>query len=591
MDNPKKIGRYEIVEEKGRGAMGAVYIARDPAMDRIVALKTVHSLALSGPQATEFRERFYRESRAAGRLAHPGIVQMFDVGEQDGLPFLVMEYIEGQTLAEAAKGGQRFTLERVCEIGQQIAEALGFAHKHGVIHRDIKPANILLTSKEKYGIERPKITDFGVAKLTASQITNTGQMLGTPAFMPPEQFTGAPIDGRSDLFSLGVILYWMSTGDQAFPGETITAVSYKVVHTEPVPPRKLNPAVPAALERLIQKCLSKDPLARYQTGEDLARELAAVKASREAPELQNDVNIAAVPGSDSGMDVTLDSNVALVTAVPAEEPSVTKRTGSSKFTPGGTQRKLVSILTITVAVGILVTGLYIRRRRAKWRASQETAAAVLRATPTPPAQTAGSSSPTDTPAGQTSDAQPVTAPLAPVVTPPSPARKTLKGPKNGDASTNGGKPTAVEESLKEVVVPVTPVPEPPKTQPESAVSGRVDFDPVTLSPNASEKLKIEADHFPANINFTIEMNGKTYFERSGRPQTVFENLFVPPGVWEFRAVVGQGAARKLSNIVSMEFKAKKHKTLRVELRAAGQTAGSPVPRDVTPDSQLILTLK
>ena len=113
MDNPKKIGRYEIVEEKGRGAMGAVFIARDPAMDRIVALKTVHSLALSGPQATEFRERFYRESRAAGRLAHPGIVQMFDVGEQDGLPFLVMEYIEGQTLADAAKGGQRFTLELV----------------------------------------------------------------------------------------------------------------------------------------------------------------------------------------------------------------------------------------------------------------------------------------------------------------------------------------------------------------------------------------------------------------------------------------------------------------------------------------------
>jgi serine/threonine protein kinase len=591
MDTPKKIGRYEIVEEKGRGAMGAVYIARDPAMDRIVALKTVHSLALSGPQAAEFRERFYRESRAAGRLAHPGIVQMFDVGDQDELPFLVMEYIEGQTLADAAKGGQRFTLERVCEIGQQIAEALGFAHKHGVIHRDIKPSNILLTSKEKYGIERPKITDFGVAKLTASQITNTGQMLGTPAFMPPEQFTGAPIDGRSDLFSLGVILYWMSTGDQAFPGETITAVSYKVVHTEPVPPRKLNPAVPVALERLIQKCLSKDPAARYQTGEELARELAAVRASREAPELQNHVTMTAAPGSDSGMDVTLDSDVAEVSGVPLGEQSVTKRTGSSKPIPVGPQRKLASILAVAVAVGILVTGLYLRRRRAKWRASQETAAAMVRTTPTPNAQTGGNGSLTETPTGKTSDAQPEAGSLAALVTPASPVRKTSKAAKNADTSKNAGKSTPEEESLKEVVVPVSPVPEPPKPQPASTAPARVDFDPVKLSPNASEKLKIEADHFPTNINFTIEMNGMLYFERRGRTQTVFENLFVPPGVWEFRVVVGQGPTRKLSNIVSMEFKAKKHKTLRIELRAPGQTAGSPVPKDISSDSQLILTLK
>ena len=214
--------------------MGAVYIARDPAMDRIVAVKTIHSLALTGPHAQEFRERFYREARSAGGLAHPGIVTVFDVGEQDAMPYLVMEFIEGRTLTDAAKTGERFTLERVCEIGQQIAEALGYAHKHGVIHRDIKPANILLTSKEKYGLERPKITDFGVAKLGAAELTTTGQMLGTPAFMPPEQFTGAPIDGRSDIFSLGVILYWMATGEQAFPGETVTAVSYKVVHTEPV---------------------------------------------------------------------------------------------------------------------------------------------------------------------------------------------------------------------------------------------------------------------------------------------------------------------------------------------------------------------
>ena len=178
-------------------------------------------------------------------LAHPAIVPVFDVGEHEGAPFLVMEFVEGRTLADAIKNGERFTLDRVCEIGQQLAEALGYAHRQGVIHRDIKPANILMTSREVYGSERPRITDFGIAKLVQSEITTTGQLLGTPAYMPPEQFTGAPIDGRADLFSLGVILYSLATGEQPFPGETMTAVSYKVVHTEPVPPAKLNPAIPA----------------------------------------------------------------------------------------------------------------------------------------------------------------------------------------------------------------------------------------------------------------------------------------------------------------------------------------------------------
>jgi eukaryotic-like serine/threonine-protein kinase len=172
------------------------------------------------------------------------------------------------------KKGERFTLDRVCDIGQQLADALGYAHRQGVIHRDIKPANILMTSREVYGSERPRITDFGIAKLAASEITTTGQLLGTPAYMPPEQFTGAPIDGRADLFSLGVILYSLATGEQPFPGETMTAVSYKVVYTEPIPPSKLNPAIPAGLEGVILKCLAKNPSNRYQTGEELAQDLA-----------------------------------------------------------------------------------------------------------------------------------------------------------------------------------------------------------------------------------------------------------------------------------------------------------------------------
>lgn len=223
MATPAKIGRYEILEELGHGAMGAVYKARDPMMDRIVAVKTVLASALAGHLADEYRVRFFREARAAGRFSHSGIVTVHDVGEHEGTPYLVMEYITGRTLAQALESGEHFSFERIYEIGREIAEALGYAHSHGVIHRDIKPANIMLAAPVSGGLaspvsggldasprsapERAKVTDFGVAKLTAAQVTVTGQLLGTPSFMPPEQFTGGLVDGRSDLFSLGVILY------------------------------------------------------------------------------------------------------------------------------------------------------------------------------------------------------------------------------------------------------------------------------------------------------------------------------------------------------------------------------------------------
>jgi serine/threonine protein kinase len=553
MTGPQKIGRYEIIEEKGRGAMGAVFIARDPAMDRIVALKTIHSLALSGPQADEFRERFYREARAAGGLSHPGIVTIFDVGEQDGVPYLVMEFIEGRTLAEAAKNGQRFTFERVCEIGQQVAEGLAYAHKHGVIHRDIKPANILLTSEEKYGVERPKITDFGVAKLGAAQLTSTGQILGSPAFMPPEQFTGAPIDGRSDLFSLGVILYWMATGEYAFPGETITAVSYKVVNTEPVPPRKLNPAVPAGFDQIILKCLAKAPSDRYATGEDLARDLSMLRAGRPTAELQAPVPVSVAANSSSSMDVTQDSN-------PVGLPGAqgTQQSGAAQLTPTVPPQKtrtrwIGTTVGLIFAALLLAGGWYGYANRARITAILD--------------PNAGSEPVTDT---DTSE-PPVKADRA--ATPPN--RQPRKENLNKQPAKSGAKTTSPR-------IAVAALPPPP----------RVDFDPKQLDPNTNAKLKIEADHFPANVAFTVEMGGKVYFERGGNNnQQLFDDLFVPPGVTEFRVIAGEGANRKTSNIVSAEFKPKKKKTLRIELRTQGQKNASSVPSGVYTDSQIVVTLK
>ena len=581
MGTLNKIGRYEIVEEKGRGAMGAVYLARDPAMDRIVALKTIHLLALSGPQGKEYRERFYGEARAAGRLAHPGIVPVFDVGEQDGLPYLVMEYIEGQTLADAAKGGHRLTLERVCELGQQIAEALGYAHKHGVVHRDIKPANILLTSKEKYGIERPKITDFGVAKLAASQLTTTGQLLGTPAFMPPEQFTGAVIDGRSDLFSFGVILYWLATGDQAFPGDTVTAVSYKVVHTEPVPPRKLNPAVPAGLEQIILRCLAKDPAARYQTGEDLARDLAAARGGR-APEPWAAESITVPPPVTGGaMDVTLDSNPLLPTTGPAtRQPVAAAHTPQSAS--ARSNGKMLPIFAGIALAAILGGGWYVLRGKTHAPAAQETVAAASSAN----AAVASGSAP--------SAAVGVVPTEAPANAPP--AETPAEQPKNAAAkkTPKAAKPEAVASdaaaSAANAATAAVPAPTPP-VAPAEAAPARVDFDPAALKPSDNAKLRIEADRFPSGLGFSVEMDGKLYFERGAKTQKVFDNLYAPPGVHEFRVVAGFGSNRKTSNIVSTEFRAKKRKTLRIELRNKGLSPDAGVPQSIGPDSQLVLTLK
>ncbi len=544
-----KIGRYEIVEEKGRGAMGAVYIARDPAMDRVVALKTIHSIALTGPQAEEFRERFYREARSAGGLAHPGIVTVFDVGEQENIPYLVMEYIDGRTLDDATKNGERFTFERVCEIGQQIAEALGYAHKNGVVHRDIKPSNILLTSKEKYGIERPKITDFGVAKLGAAHLTTTGQMLGTPAFMPPEQFTGAPIDGRSDIFSLGVILYWMATGEHAFPGETVTAVSYKVVNTEPVSPRKLNPAVPTEFDLIVMKCLAKAPSDRYATGEDLARDLVALRTNRSPATLHGKVPSSFAAHSDGSMDATLDSH-----------PGAALQSNALAANPAKKGASWVGATIAMVLLALLLAGgwyAYTHRERI--------------------AEMLDGGGPPETVADTDANSAP----------PPATNRKT---------------PTAKREARKENVSATQPAKsdtksaEPAKSSPALLAAvpppPRVEFDPKQLDPSANARLKIEADHFPENVAFTVEMGGKIYFERSGgNNQNMFEDLYVPPGVTEFRVIAGVGANRKTSNIVSAEFKPKKKKTLRIELRTQGQKPGSGVPAGVYPDSQIVVALK
>jgi tRNA A-37 threonylcarbamoyl transferase component Bud32/class 3 adenylate cyclase len=278
----RTIGRYEIVEELGRGAMGAVYKAVDPQIGRTVALKVILTRGMMDEEMRTQKERFYREARAAGKLTHPGIIAIYDVGEDSyGSPYLVMEYVEGMTLDKALSPGgtaQTFTFSQRLSLAVEIAQALDYAHRNGVIHRDIKPANILMTREG-----HSKIADFGIAKLVGSQATIGGNVLGTPAFVSPEQLTGSSADARSDIFSLGVVLYWIFTGDRPFKGETMTSVGYKVVHTMPPPARQLNWALPEELDQILFRCLAKNPADRFQTAKELAASLETLRASRVQP--------------------------------------------------------------------------------------------------------------------------------------------------------------------------------------------------------------------------------------------------------------------------------------------------------------------
>jgi serine/threonine protein kinase len=271
-----KLGRYEIVRELGKGAMGIVYLAKDPLIGRLVALKTIRPSAHADDEDTrEFQQRFVREAQAAGILNHPSIVTVHDIGQDEpsGMSFIAMEYVEGQNLKEVLAQGRPLSFEQAADICAQVAEGLDFAHAKGIVHRDVKPANIILLEGN-----RAKITDFGIAKITSgvANLTTTGQFLGTPNYMAPEQIKGTPVDGRSDIFSLGICLYECLTHRKPFGGDSLTSISYKIVH-EPFPPlHEINPTIPEGFADVVTHCLEKDPSKRFQRGKDVANALRAV---------------------------------------------------------------------------------------------------------------------------------------------------------------------------------------------------------------------------------------------------------------------------------------------------------------------------
>jgi serine/threonine-protein kinase len=615
MKVPEKIGRYEILAELGHGAMGAVYKARDPLMDRTVAVKTILAAALAGPLAAEYRERFQREARAAGRLSHSGIVTVFDVGEHDGTAFLVMEYIAGRTLASSLDAGERYTFDRIAELGAQIAEALAYAHSNGVVHRDIKPANILLAVPSKTlgevegssgGPERAIITDFGVAKLTAAQVTVTGQLLGTPSFMPPESFTGAPIDGRSDIFSLGVILYWMATGDKPFTGDTITAVSYKVVHTDIIPPRKLNPAIPIALERIILRCLEKDPAQRWQTGAELGAALRACAA---------DATVVAVPPPIGDADATLDAH-----ARPAEpftprasSPALPPVPAPAAPAPAAQPRWPRYMWIVWAAAAVIlfqfvfntVWGFVTGFREAHEASTQSTSEKQPAAPPPQPAAPPpAAAAPTGAPEKKTAVGK-LKKPDTQEAEPPSPAKISpppLPESVAGVMSREEFEKRFGEQLRKSIDVY--------RRQMDAVNAARKFSDAAREARHAAQgpvpegrvRLWIDTTAIPEGLNVVVQMDGQPIYRRTVRPESPPARPSVPgqrpdysfqrpergqgaiaaelldPGAHEFRVLLGVGNIRLgASEPLRGEFAAGHERALRVELdrhRTSERTAKS-----------------
>jgi TonB family protein len=268
---PQTIGRYQVQESVGYGAMGAVYKAFDPLIKRTLAIKTIRlDIPRQSPQYKSFIDRFYHEARISGTLSHPNIVTLFDIGEESGLPYLAMEFVEGETLSSLLEKGIRFKPEKVIGLVSQVAAAVDYAHSKGVIHRDIKPSNLILSEGD-----RIKVTDFGIAKLIDAEMTQSGTLLGTPSYMSPEQAMGEKLDGRSDIFSLGVCAFEMLSGEQPFPGNNVTSILYKLVHVEPIEPANLemHGLVPQKWHEVFGKVLAKRPDDRYQTATEFVQDL------------------------------------------------------------------------------------------------------------------------------------------------------------------------------------------------------------------------------------------------------------------------------------------------------------------------------
>jgi tRNA A-37 threonylcarbamoyl transferase component Bud32 len=404
----ERLGKYEIRRELGRGAMGVVYEAFDPLIKRSVALKTIRTDQLESEQGQDVIARFRHEAQAAGRLAHPNIVAIYDFGEEAGVWYIAMEFLKGRELKDYFLTNERFTSADIVRIMTQILAALGYAHRQGVVHRDIKPANVVVIEDGTV-----KVADFGIAHIETSNMTQAGAVLGTPAYMSPEQILGLPVDGRSDLFSAGVILYQFLTGERPFSGSS-TATMHKVLEEEPLPPSRFNVQVPGAMDAVVRKALAKRPEDRYQSADEFAAAIAAAMAAQrpvadETVVAPAEATVVATAAREARRDTTRAAGPAPAAPAPAaaEVPAA----------PPSGRKAPVGLIAIGggLAVAAIVAGV--------WFVQQRSGADAPKVAQAPAASVPAASAPAASapPAAATASAASAPAPVAPGAPPPKTA--------------------------------------------------------------------------------------------------------------------------------------------------------------------------
>ncbi len=286
----KQLGRYEVIRELGQGAMGVVYQAKDPLIDRVVAIKTIN-LGLAQEGKEEYEGRFYQEAKAAGRLNHPNIVTIYDVGKSGDVAYIAMEFLQGRELRDIMNDAGLLPIDHVLDMVAQVASGLAYAHEYDIVHRDVKPSNIMVIRDGHV-----KITDFGIARMASAGVrTQTGMVLGSPKYMSPEQVMGKALDQRSDIFSLGVMLYEMLTGSAPFNGDNVNSIMYQTLNAAPALPSTINPLVPEMLNFIVAKALAKGVDDRYQNAKDFAADLRACKDT--LPRSNSGINVQTAPVS------------------------------------------------------------------------------------------------------------------------------------------------------------------------------------------------------------------------------------------------------------------------------------------------------
>jgi len=428
-----RLGRFEITSVLGQGAMGVVYLANDPHIGRQVAIKTVRPGLGRDETAHEIEERLRKEARLAGRLQHPNIVTIYDVGRDGDEYFIAMEYVDGKSLTRYLVAPDDLPLAAKIAIVRQTAEALSHAHERGVLHRDIKPGNILIARDG-----RVKVTDFGIGRFTAantSDLTRTGQMIGSPAYMSPEQVRGERLDGRSDLFSLGVVLYELLTSARPFPGESITTLVYQILHTEPRDPLELKSNLPVATREVMARLLAKQPDKRPEDARAFVRELARIETIQRESEVTRRAVVAAAEGAATARPPSSrpPSPPAPPTGIsasssPPPPPPAESAAAPSRAAPPPDRRRLAGLPILVLAVAVLaLAGVLLLRRREE--------PAVAPAVPTAPplqATIAPAAGEAEAPA-VSSSAEPATVVQLPTPGPREAADATVGAPRVGGA--------------------------------------------------------------------------------------------------------------------------------------------------------------